>query len=116
MHLGELLRDDGLEEAALEAERREDALIGWRFLVEVAQGAAGPWRAEAACSGETSVMFPDRGDPVGPARSLCAGCPVLEECTEWADTLPTTTPGFIAGMSQRQRRERRQFAELDATA
>jgi len=107
VHLGELLRDDGLDIEAVDAQLLEDLICVRQLIADIDQQCAGPWRAQAACRGRTAEMFPGRGDPAAPARALCAGCPVLAECTEWSDTLPASMQGVIAGMSHRQRRERR---------
>lgn len=50
------------------------------------------FKADAACKGQTDVMFPHRASD-GPggdhrswarARRICARCPVIDECWEWA--------------------------------
>jgi hypothetical protein len=39
------------------------------------------WQARAACRGMGSdLLFPTSGNALGPARRICARCPVLEEC------------------------------------
>ena len=58
------------------------APIGPAWLVELAAACEAPWRALAACRGQTSVMYPEseRGHPAdyGPAFALCGDCPVVE--------------------------------------
>lgn len=48
----------------------------------------GPWMDEAKCNADTAEMFfPEKGDPKslgGEAKAICAGCPVIEQCLEWA--------------------------------
>lgn len=62
------------------------APIGPAWLVELAAACEAPWRALAACRGETAVMFPvsDRRLPAdyGPALALCEHCPVVEPCRQ----------------------------------
>ena len=62
------------------------APIGPAWLVELAAAHEAPWRALAACRGETAVMFPvsDRRLPAdyGPALALCGDCPVVEPCRD----------------------------------
>ena len=54
------------------------------WLLELAAALVAPWRALAACRGQSAVMFPesDRRRPLdyGPALSLCASCPVVVPC------------------------------------
>lgn len=104
MHLGELMRDEGLEVDTEREERREQTLAVLHLLVAVHESGPGPWAAEAACKGKTEVMFPERGASVDPARGICAGCPVLEPCRAWAETVPGSQSGVIAGLSGRDRR------------
>jgi hypothetical protein len=68
------------------------------------------WMDAAACARpehEGVDFFPGRGEPVAPAITVCAGCPVIEECHDWAtdpgqpDPLPD---GIAAGLPPRRRR------------
>lgn len=64
------------------------------------------WTARAACAGRWQVMeSPDetRG------KRVCAGCPVVAECTAWVMSLhPYEQPdGVVAGMSPRDRKRAR---------
>lgn len=64
----------------------------------------GEWRERGACrTVPTSVFFPERGGDVRPAKAICATCPVIEECREWALTLPEMF-GVWGGLSERQRK------------
>ena len=68
------------------------------------------WQDRAACAGKTEMFFVPFGmsgfqaaEWLDPARALCASCPVLEQCRDWAITDPnidTDDPGFIAGMAK----------------
>ncbi len=43
------------------------------------------WRERAACRGaRIEVFFPGRGETAGPARQVCAQCPVRQQCLEFA--------------------------------
>ena len=43
------------------------------------------WRAGAACRNlDTEIFFPDSEADAGPALSVCATCPVRNECLDWA--------------------------------
>lgn len=65
------------------------------------------WRDAAACRGvDPDLFFPERGEPTNAAKEVCAGCPVSDECLEFA--LSTVERhGIWGGMSERQRREHR---------
>jgi WhiB family redox-sensing transcriptional regulator len=61
------------------------------------------WFAEAACRGvETAVFFPKSDADAGPAKAICATCPVREACLEYA---LTTRPaeGVFGGMTPIER-------------
>lgn len=52
-------------------------------------GSGQPWRASAACKGQSYLFFPvddetprDRFFRSAKAKSICAGCPVLQECKD----------------------------------
>lgn len=67
------------------------------------------WYDEAACAGvDLDVFFPERGRSVG-AKLLCNGCPVRDECLQYA--LDTEAEGYWGGTSTRERKQlRRQQA------
>lgn len=63
------------------------------------------WKERAACRGmETNIFFP-MGRPAeaadSAAREVCARCPVIRPCLDWA--LKHETDGFWAGTSPRDR-------------
>ena len=48
---------------------------------------AARWRELAACRGtDLEVFFPGRGETAGPARQVCAACPVRQACLDYAIT------------------------------
>ena len=48
---------------------------------------AARWRELAACRGtDLNLFFPERGESAGPARRVCAACPVREPCLDYAIT------------------------------
>lgn len=74
------------------------------------------WMDDAACQGESlDLFFPEdsqRFAGYGPARVLCAECPVVMECRDWNDAVERrigyrTIAGFYAGESPNERRRRR---------
>lgn len=63
------------------------------------------WETYAACRGAGVDFHP--GDRAGVAlcRALCATCPVLSNCTDFAlHRLPYLAPGVWGGMTWRQRK------------
>ena len=44
-----------------------------------------PWMTHANCAGvDPAVMFPGEGGNVRPAKRICAGCTVRDECLRYA--------------------------------
>lgn len=66
------------------------------------------WHADAACRGEgTGRWFPERGEPTEPAKSVCGGCLVRDECSAAG---VHEGGGIWGGLSGRQRRAVRRTA------
>lgn len=64
------------------------------------------WRADGACRSEPQALFfPERGQSIAAALSICAGCPVLLECRTWG--LYHEKIGIWGGTSERERRRLR---------
>jgi hypothetical protein len=64
------------------------------------------WDREANCRGvDQRPFFPERGEPLGPARAICTACPVARECLACA--LGSDMPGVWAGTTLRDRRKMR---------
>jgi WhiB family transcriptional regulator, redox-sensing transcriptional regulator len=65
---------------------------------------AARWRELAACRGtDLEVFFPERGESAGPARQICARCPVRQPCLDYAIT-NRITHGIWGGLTERERR------------
>jgi WhiB family redox-sensing transcriptional regulator len=65
---------------------------------------AARWRQQAACRGpDLNLFFPERGESAGPARQVCARCPVRQPCLEYALS-NRITHGIWGGMTERERR------------
>ena len=63
------------------------------------------WRERAACRGsDLVVFFPGRGESAGPARQVCAACPVRQPCLDYAIT-NQITHGIWGGLTERERRQ-----------
>ena len=68
-----------------------------------------PWMRQAACRGEnTSDFFPEKGQPLEPARAVCRGCPVRQQCADYATG--AVEMGVWGGLSDAERRSRRRSA------
>ncbi len=62
------------------------------------------WWHQAACRGcNPNLWFPGRGEDVGPAKTICARCPVRAACLEHSVTRREST-GVWGGLSSRSRR------------
>ena len=65
---------------------------------------AARWRELAACRGiDLNLFFPERGESAGPARRICAACPVREPCLDYAIT-NRISHGIWGGLTERERR------------
>ena len=63
------------------------------------------WRDRAACLGmDTGLFFPARGENAAEAKQVCAACPVIVECREWALSQGPKLVGVYAGLTGRDRR------------
>lgn len=62
-----------------------------------------PWADKALCAEVGGdLWFPDIGEDGGPAKLICASCPVQVECLQWAvDT--SEQHGIYGGLSPRER-------------
>lgn len=71
---------------------------------------ADTWKADAACADQWDLFFPKhQGEYLfDEAHDICATCPVYDACRAWVLD-PATKPvhGFVAGMTERQRRRQR---------
>ena len=53
---------------------------------------------------DPEAWFPEKGGNNRRAKAICAGCPVLAECREYALTHPERLDGIWGGLSERDRR------------
>jgi len=62
------------------------------------------WMADAVCAQtDPDAFYPEKGDPCGPAKAVCAGCPVAAECLEYA-LAHDERFGVWGGTSEKERR------------
>ena len=64
------------------------------------------WFAQAQCRGNTSDFFVDKGQSVAPAKAICAGCPVVDECLSHA-IAHRETRGVWGGLTPIERKRLR---------
>ncbi len=65
-----------------------------------------PWVEEALCAQtDPEMFFPDKGSSNTAAKKICAQCPVITECLDWA--LRHQEIGIWGGQSANQRKELR---------
>ena len=50
-----------------------------------------------------NLFYPERGESAGPARQVCAACPVRQQCLEYALSNRITS-GIWGGLTERERR------------
>lgn len=70
---------------------------GWQFGPDVA------WQLRAACAkaDQPNQFFPGGGRPSNRGKKLCAGCPVRDECLDWA--LVHEEEGIWGGLTEKER-------------
>ena len=74
------------------------------------------WRAAAACRDmETDIFFPESDEEAGPAKAVCARCPVIEPCLSFA-LANRQEQGVWGGMTETERRRLRRRRQEAARA
>ena len=67
----------------------------------------GPWVANARCrNAPREIFFPTRGEDLDPARAICAHCPVIDQCRDYAIPI-SELHGVWGGLSENERRRER---------
>lgn len=76
------------------------------------------WTERAACAGmDPNIFFLEHGDSAATARSICASCPVKDECLELGLWQPNDAFGIFGGTTPRERIEiRKERRERGAAA
>lgn len=65
----------------------------------------GAWRNEGLCREvDPDAWYPEKGDPVGPAKRVCQQCPVRMQCLEYA-LANREAWGVWGGLSTRERQK-----------
>lgn len=66
------------------------------------------WTARANCRGvDPDLFFPGQGEPTDPAKAVCQGCVVRDDCLTYALTPPIARRGIWGGLSENERRKLR---------
>lgn len=67
-------------------------------------GTGSSWKAYGVCAQtDPELFFPEKGGSAKTPKLLCAGCPVLQECRDWA-LANDERFGVWGGLSERERR------------
>lgn len=62
-----------------------------------------PWMKQAECSGAPEhYFFPGSGGTYDKGKAICAGCPVRQECLEFAIETPCED-GLYGGLTYKER-------------
>ena len=70
------------------------------------------WQIAAACRGvDPDLFFTERGEKTSDAKAVCRGCPVREDCLEYA-MANVEKFGVWGGLSERERRRLRRAGRL----
>lgn len=89
---------------------RPEGNVPWRIQPE-------PWEQFAACAGRGHEPWFDEDNPAV-AKAVCATCPVLDPCRDFADRGGTSLYGTWAGLTRAERlairRQRRQLEQESA--
>lgn len=63
------------------------------------------WQQDSACHGmDPDIFFPERGSSTKEAKSICATCPVADQCLDYA-LMNGEKFGIWGGKSERERRK-----------
>lgn len=59
----------------------------------------------AACGGKWDIMIPEKGELAGAAKRVCAECPVIQQCREFALDNPIyAIAGVWGGLTYAERK------------
>jgi len=71
---------------------------------ELSEDDPGDWRSEALCAqADPDAWFPEKGGSTRMAKRICLGCPVKQQCLEYA-LIHDQRWGVWGGLSERERR------------
>ncbi|MCT2587775.1 WhiB family transcriptional regulator [Actinophytocola gossypii] len=97
---------------AQRAVNRTDSL--WELL-DLGDPASTEWMRDGLCAQtDPEEFFPGKGGDLRPAKAVCAGCPVLDRCRDYAVGRPELS-GIWGGTTARERVALRVAAAADDT-
>lgn len=109
-----------LDPAVIATDRGADRPTSAGDILDLLDRLHKPWHADAACRGQTAVMFPvaERGHwlDTTAARALCDRCPVRNPCADQGRTERYGVWGGTASGSRRMQQRERSAAIRDALA
>ena len=108
------MTDRPLDPAVIATDRGADRPTSAEDILDLLDALRPAWHADAACRGQTDVMFPvaERGHRLdtSAARALCERCPVQAPCAEQGRTERYGVWGGTETVSGRMRRRERSAA------
>lgn len=109
-----------LDPAVIATDRGADRPTSAEDIFDLLDALRPAWHAQAACRGQTDVMFPvsepGRRADTSAARALCARCPVQAPCAEQGRTERYGVWGGAGSSSGRMRQRERSAAIRDVLA
>ena len=109
-----------LDPAVIATDRGADRPTSAEDILDLLDRLHKPWHADAACRGQTDVMFPvaEHGHRLdtSAARALCARCPVQAPCAEQGRTERYGVWGGAGSSSGRMRQRERSAAIREVLA
>lgn len=91
---------------------REDTVT--RIAQAIIDSGEEPWQAQAACQGLPELVDATRPPEVWDGLALCAHCPVITQCRQWAQT-ETDYVGIAGGRVWTTKHRGRQSTLYDAS-
>lgn len=109
-----------LDQAVIGTDRGADRPTSFEDILDLLDALRPAWHADAACRGQTAVMFPvaERGHrpDTTAARALCDRCPVRNPCADQGRTERYGVWGGTGSGSGRMQQRERSAAIRDALA
>jgi WhiB family redox-sensing transcriptional regulator len=77
----------------------------WTAFALMREYRVGSWVDAAACAdADPELFFPERNSYAREAKAICAECPVLEACRDYAMRSPVGLAGVWGGTTEQERR------------
>lgn len=107
-----------LDPAVIATDRGADRPTSFEDILDLLDALHPAWHADAACRGQTDVMFPvaEHGHRLAAALDLCDRCPVRNPCADQGRTERYGVWGGPGSGSRRMRQRERSAAIRDVLA